>query len=447
MPFIFLSIYVYEGKLVMIFCCFRCLDRLIVNWSALKDFFKEEERAFASPSKRQPSASTSKDACAAPMTCSSSSVGKSSAGVRTSTSGTSTKSSVSISKGTSSASAAPEQSACLSESEKTNAQKKAERILKFLRSPTNKLYCLFLQYTHKVFADFLTKMQSEEPQIHVLRGSLMSLMRKILVRFVKPSATSKTDVLSVQYKLPYNQKNGPDLCIGEDCTQFIKDKDKNGLKQARIDEFYSHVKKYFIVALDYMKSRLPMDDPVLMKAEVADLPKRTDKHQSDLSFFLDRHKVLIPAGATKNVVLEEFALLQATDVELPTSTRMDNAWTHVSSLKDEAGQQLFAHLPQVMKGILSIPHSNAHCERVFSCVRKNRTDQRTSLGDKTLESLLVVKSRPGCALDPSRCLSHKQLKSLKSCYFRELKETKKTTTTTTTTTASTSTHVIDSESE
>ena len=48
-----------------------------------------------------------------------------------------------------------------------------------------------------------------------------------------------------------------------------------------------------------------------------------------------------------------------------------------------------------MLGIITIPHSSAHCERVFSTVRKNRTDQRSSLNDKTLESLLVLKGRTG----------------------------------------------------
>ena len=48
-----------------------------------------------------------------------------------------------------------------------------------------------------------------------------------------------------------------------------------------------------------------------------------------------------------------------------------------------------------MLGILTIPHSNTPCERVFSCVRKNKTDQRASLSAQTLEALLLVKGRQG----------------------------------------------------
>ncbi|KAK7488557.1 hypothetical protein BaRGS_00020174 [Batillaria attramentaria] len=45
-------------------------------------------------------------------------------------------------------------------------------------------------------------------------------------------------------------------------------------------------------------------------------------------------------------------------------------------------------------GVCTIPHSSASCERVFSCVRKNLTDQRSTLHQDTLEALLVLKSRP-----------------------------------------------------
>ena len=56
---------------------------------------------------------------------------------------------------------------------------------------------------------------------------------------------------------------------------------------------------------------------------------------------------------------------------------------------------MFPNVAKVMLGILTIPHSNAGCKRIFSCVRKNRTDQRASLLAKTMDSLMVMKSRPG----------------------------------------------------
>ena len=93
----------------------------------------------------------------------------------------------------------------------------------------------------------------------------------------------------------------------------------------------------------------------------------------------------------------------------------------IGSMKDVLGEPVFKNLAAVMKGILTIPHSSAHCECVFSCVRKNRTEQRASLGDDTLEALLVIKAQPGTALEEAAALSDNTLKDLKSCYYRSLK--------------------------
>ena len=70
-----------------------------------------------------------------------------------------------------------------------------------------------------------------------------------------------------------------------------------------------------------------------------------------------------------------------------------------------------------MKGLLTIPHSNAHCERIFSSIRKNRTDQRAILGDGTLEALLVVKNMS----EPHK-LSNNTLRCMKGVYYRSLQK-------------------------
>ena len=97
--------------------------------------------------------------------------------------------------------------------------------------------------------------------------------------------------------------------------------------------------------------------------------------------------------------------------------RIDKTWDNIGKI--ENGQ--FKELSLVMKGILTVPHGSAHCERVFSCVRKNRTPQRSSLAESTMESLLVLKSTPCCAVDAVQNLTDKALSELKSAYANSLK--------------------------
>ena len=74
-----------------------------------------------------------------------------------------------------------------------------------------------------------------------------------------------------------------------------------------------------------------------------------------------------------------------------------------------------------MRGILSVPHPSAACERIFSMVRKTCTDGRSAMLQDTTEALLVMKGKPGSCLDSDRQLSEEHLASLKSAYYNGLK--------------------------
>ena len=111
-------------------------------------------------------------------------------------------------------------------------------------------------------------------------------------------------------------------------------------------------------------------------------------------------------------------MYQQEDITVCMAERIDNTWSAVGNLKDETGEQTMKELSKVMCGFLTVSHSSAHCERVFSCVRKKCTDQRSSLGDDTLESLLVLKSRPGSF--GTRTYSKDVLDSVKSAYYKSL---------------------------
>ena len=71
--------------------------------------------------------------------------------------------------------------------------------------------------------------------------------------------------------------------------------------------------------------------------------------------------------------------------------RMDVLWHYFCNLKSGDGRPIFKRLSKIAMLVLTIPHSNADEEVLFSMVR-NKTPFRQSLGlDKTLPSLLTVK--------------------------------------------------------
>lgn len=136
--------------------------------------------------------------------------------------------------------------------------------------------------------------------------------------------------------------------------------------------------------------KLPSNDPLLAAAEVVEVELQSSSKLSDINYFMDIYPRLI--STTKDIILEQFSEYQFTDISSCKSDRIDLTWSNIGNMKDLCGSVKFKELSLLMFGILTIPHSSAHCDRIFSCVRKNRTEKRSCLGDDSLEVLLVIKS-------------------------------------------------------
>ena len=83
-------------------------------------------------------------------------------------------------------------------------------------------------------------------------------------------------------------------------------------------------------------------------------------------------------------------------MDLPDSVvsaeRVDVAWGVMSNLKDPVTDSvMLPRLCRIMKLIVTLPHSNADVERIFSIVRKNQTDFRPNLGLSTLNHIVQLK--------------------------------------------------------
>lgn len=66
-------------------------------------------------------------------------------------------------------------------------------------------------------------------------------------------------------------------------------------------------------------------------------------------------------------------------------------WNEVSKIKTYDGELRFPFLVKLMAGLLTIPSSNADSERGFSILRRIHTDQRPSLKQSTIISLMAIK--------------------------------------------------------
>ena len=75
--------------------------------------------------------------------------------------------------------------------------------------------------------------------------------------------------------------------------------------------------------------------------------------------------------------------------------RIDVLWGYLKRLKTPGTSSFeFSLIFKVSEAVMTIPHSNAHEERIFSLINKNKIPSRSSLKiDGTLSSIITVKTR------------------------------------------------------
>ena len=309
------------------------------------------------------------------------------------------------------------------------------RIHRLFSSPQTQLYALFLKYSNEIFHNINLLLQREEPCIHILHRELNAVFKDLLVRFVKPAVIyeSSADMKKVQFSKGDNQKSDEDLMIGKGARDYIKrmsDTEANPTHLTKQDKghFYRSVRRYYQSACDYILRTWPLSDKLLQEAEVVDISLRSSRSFGSVEYFVDKFPGIL-GDQSSDVVdkLEvEFATYQVDSFsDKPAvfeSIRVDKKWDLISRITDGSGCKKYPLLSRVAKAVLVIPHSNAACERVFSIVRKNKTDFRSSMSTKTLQALLTEKIANSGVPCYQREFSKGLLKKVKQATYHSLRE-------------------------
>ena len=178
-------------------------------------------------------------------------------------------------------------------------------------------------------------------------------------------------------------------------------------------EFLLGVRQFYVAAVDYIKAKFPIGDELLTHAKFVNFDKRESCEFKDVEYFMERYNgILHFTTSDSDQVFDEFVsyqLLAHDDVpedvwdsanEMVENdsgkqpfVRMDVIWAFLSTMKTGDGcSNKFLFLSKIAKLVLTLPHSNAGEERVFSLVRLNKTPYRSSLNlEGTLSSTLTVK--------------------------------------------------------
>ena len=159
-------------------------------------------------------------------------------------------------------------------------------------------------------------------------------------------------------------------------------------------------------AASYLIKWCPMKEELLLHATWLDFEQRLQKSFISVEYFIHRfpkifasididrlndkfinYQPLSPSDIPSTI--KESANLREEDPH-----RVDILWGYLRGVKKPGTSELaFGLLSSVAEVVMSIPHSNAGEERIFSFINKNKTPSRSSLKlERTLSSLIIAKT-------------------------------------------------------
>jgi hypothetical protein len=295
-----------------------------------------------------------------------------------------------------------------------------ERLCKFFESPVNELHLLFLHACLAPYTSFNLLLQREDPVLPIMHASMIDMLCVLFGRFLKPEVVSafrakpcrafKSEIAKAE-----NQLDDDRLFVGFINRQKVhKLLDQGDISAGQHSNFFTAARLFHAKGAEYALQVLPVDDEVLQHAGVLNFLDKSKYSFTSVVYLADRFRSHLQFTQDDLNNLEtEFMMyqcMQLSDLSINaksdatikitvadhddtvSSYRLDVLWHYLFTDNNVAGtsRSKFTNLMKIAKLILTLPHSNADEERVFSLINKNKTKFRPNLStDRTIPSIIT----------------------------------------------------------
>lgn len=264
---------------------------------------------------------------------------------------------------------------------------KARQIYVQLNNPVNELYLEFLHFILPVIIDLNKEYQSQNPKLFLLYSRMESSYKFVLSCYIKPDILNSIEISKLQFRNPINFLPTDSLYFGPKVViafqkKILNDSDKK-IFQTNCLNFYCELLKQF-------HQRFPFNSNEVLALKELNFfdPNNIFKVQSlgpVANYF---------GSFVKNIneLDREWRLFQNSDYKSHLNI-VDHVAFWETNLKVKRGDNnlLFPELYNFVKLLLSLPHSSACVERIFSVINLNKTKTRNRLSTETLCGLLHTK--------------------------------------------------------
>lgn len=269
--------------------------------------------------------------------------------------------------------------------EKFNDVQNGINISNYFDDPKNQLYLEFLCFILPTIVDVNLEFQSETPKLYLLYNRIASAYKFILQCYIKPNILNHTDIAALQYRNPENYLPSEEIYLGPKVAVALEN---NVLTRQDTEKFQTDCLNFLVECARQIYIRFPFNsNEVISLKHMAFLDLKNIKNTPTLGLI----SRFFPHLMNNPNELDREWRLFISDIKIDKDQPVLTFWKdNLSKIKGDE-TLMYPELQQFITGLLSLPHSSACVERVFSAVNLNKTKLRNRLSTETLCGLLLSK--------------------------------------------------------
>lgn len=261
----------------------------------------------------------------------------------------------------------------------------AEILYAMYSDEQNRLYMYFLKSVLGEVQQTIKIFESEKTNPLKLLKSLMALLRSVCQRILLPTAAT-TDKDYINLKVTDHLNPVPYLgYLFESQVHKLP-----ATHSVNIAVIRSRCIAFNVKLVEEIQKRLPRNYEILEKMSLLS-EEETLKQSKDTSI-IDLAKEMGIPDEKIDKILQQWQSIHFVDWS-PLNGDPISFWAKVAAYKNAGGMNSFQDLCDFATAVLSLPHSNAEVERVFSAMNIVKNKLRNKLSEKTLNSLLLIRNQ------------------------------------------------------
>ncbi|XP_062550541.1 uncharacterized protein LOC134215347 [Armigeres subalbatus] len=267
----------------------------------------------------------------------------------------------------------------------------AVKIHNSLTDPVTEIFLLFLDFILPCVDGINKLFQSEQPEVLSLHSTLTRKIKQLLSYFVKSEVVKSYKISDIRFH-PREIKPPGEVYLGVKVAAVL-DSPSHNIDSERLLDVQNRCTRFYKELVQQMLNRFQLENDMFKSVSILTPSAIISGKGVSLSTVLKHFPTVILTNEWQNIDNEfnEIKCLDFKALGLSEHTNDEEFWLKIFDIQTNDGKIKFPLMAKLMKAILSLPHSSAAAERIFSAQNLNKTKLRNKLRNKSMVGILRTK--------------------------------------------------------